>query len=206
MRSRRLWRSLDRGQKTLVADVQALSTYQTVVCLADLRWGDGYACASCGKGGPFKFNTRGTFYCSCGKHFSVTAGTVFDHHKISLNDCLVMIAVFEVKPHVKPVELAQLFGLSYDRALEWHSRMLAIERLDFCPMSPEARLFGINWWAKEWRIATNGALEGLYYRTNKWRRVVDGSEKDLRASDRSPIGRYQPISAGTQPKRLGQPP
>lgn len=73
-----------------MGDDEALETFR------DLRWPNGITCPFCGNDGKmYWLAAQRRWKCSrCRRAFSVTAGTIFAHHKLPLQEYLAAIALF----------------------------------------------------------------------------------------------------------------
>lgn len=85
-------RTLSLGRVMRMTDEAAFEAFKTI------RWDDNGGepyCPSCGCVAVYTYTARKIFKCkACAKQFSVTTGTIFSSHKLSLRDILTAIAIF----------------------------------------------------------------------------------------------------------------
>ena len=100
--------------------------------LIEARWGDGFVCPKCGVHESWGFR-RGNRVCrvcaQCEYHCSLTAGTVLEHTKLSLNIwVLAMHLLGQAKNGISGLDFMRHLGVSYPTA--WtvkHKLMLAMK-------------------------------------------------------------------------------
>ncbi|BEV09620.1 IS1595 family transposase [Asticcacaulis sp. DW145] len=90
---------LSSAARTLsLVKVMRLSDDQAFEAFKAIRWSDNGGepyCHKCGCVAVYKYATRKVFKCkACNAQFSVTSGTIFASHKLSLRDILSAIAIF----------------------------------------------------------------------------------------------------------------
>ena len=96
-----------RASKLSLMQIAKMSDSEVVKACADIRWhsnGVNPICPNCGNTSKiYLITTRNEYKCNeCHKRFSVTSGTLFHSHKLSLQTLLCAICLcfgnFEVKP------------------------------------------------------------------------------------------------------------
>lgn len=89
--------------------------------LYDLRWGDeGAACPRCEARCPYWVRTRRLFKCAvpwCGYQFSVTTGTIFQYHKLSLTQAVKAVELYDqYGEHINVSEFSRQLGVNVKSA------------------------------------------------------------------------------------------
>lgn len=77
-------------------DIYRMSEKQAFETFKKLRWKDGKPiCPKCGCDTHYYIKTKNRFQCKvCKKQYTVTSGTIFAYHKLTLQDYLSAIAIF----------------------------------------------------------------------------------------------------------------
>lgn len=117
--------------------------------LAGLRWPDGIpVCPTCqAVGEVYRLEERRQFKCkSCGRHFSVTSGTIFDRHKLPPSLCVQALAAFEESEGaITATALKQQLGITYKTALVLRRRLVEAYLAPGGPLS-ERPILNVGYW------------------------------------------------------------
>ena len=125
-----------------VLQVMQMTDADAFTLFKDLRWGDKgeVSCPCCGVIGTHAFRRdRHQWRClDCGHTFSVTSGTIFANHKLSLKTYLAAIAIFSnAVKGVSALQLGRDLGVQYKTAfvLAHKIREALLEQRDESPLS-----------------------------------------------------------------------
>jgi transposase-like protein len=92
-------RSLSLRQVLRLSDEEAHAKF------VEIRWSDNNGkpyCPRCGSVRVYAYACRPVWHCKeCGRHFSVTSGTLFHSRKLAIRDYLAAVAIFVTGPRVK---------------------------------------------------------------------------------------------------------
>lgn len=141
---------LSAQARTLSAyKVMQMSEADAFSVFKELRWGAGetVACPICGVVGKHAFRKdRKQWKCQdCAHTFSVTSGTIFSNHKLSLKKYLAAIAIFtNAAKGVSALQLSRDLGVQYKTAfvLAHKIRESLMEHRDVEPLTGEIHMDG----------------------------------------------------------------